>query len=373
MKETNKISLQQHKSINVFRIPEKQSSFFKPLIQPKLSINQPNDSYEQEADAMADRVMNMKRDENNTQSFFTPAYLPVQRMCAECDEEDKQMQMKGWGNNQTIPANELENYLDNVKGGGQALPDHTLGFFGSRMGYDFSDVKIHTDTLAAKSAASINALAFTSGNNIVFNSGQYSPDSESGKKLLGHELTHVVQQNKTGHAGIQRQPAPPPAAHRFTAFGVNVVVRASCQPAVFGFATVETGVRDALDAIFNTECIEESRRTRIQRNLVSHGLDIRCRRSANLVTPGSCAESTGFFIPANIFTLGSSSFSGHPDSSPECQPLESTILHEIVHLTRGFAQESLPFSCEASCFGVGGGDPVLCRDIDVFGNRRAAP
>ena len=350
----------------------RQSNFFRPSLQPKLSINPPNDVYEHEADAMADRVVNMKGDENTSQFFFVPPNLQVQRMCAECEEEDKQMQMKGSGSNKAIAGNELENYIDNVKGSGQALPAETLSFFGSRMGYDFSEVKIHTDSLASKSAASINALAFTSGNNIVFNSGQYSPGTESGKKLLGHELTHVVQQSKMSDAGIQRQPAPP-ATHRFTAFGVNVVVRASCQPAVFGFATVETAVREALNAIFNTECIEESRRTRIQRNLVAHGLDIRCRRSANLVTPGACAESTGFFIPANIFTLGSSSFPGHPDVSAACLPLESTILHEIVHLTRGFAQESLPASCEASCFAAGGGDPVLCRDIDVFGNRRAAP
>src|SRR5262249_51142380 len=59
---------------------------------------------------------------------------------------------------------------------------------------DFSDVKIHTDHAASKSAQSINALAYTTGNNIVFNQNQFSPESESGKKLLAHELTHVVQQ-----------------------------------------------------------------------------------------------------------------------------------------------------------------------------------
>ena len=67
-------------------------------------------------------------------------------------------------------------------------------FYEPRFGYDFNNVKVHTDTVAAKSAQSINALAFTSGNNIVFNNGQYSPDTDSGKRLLGHELTHVVQQ-----------------------------------------------------------------------------------------------------------------------------------------------------------------------------------
>ena len=56
-------------------------------------------------------------------------------------------------------------------------------------------MKIHTGDAAEKSAESINAIAYTSGKNIVFNKTQYSPESESGKRLLAHELTHVVQQN----------------------------------------------------------------------------------------------------------------------------------------------------------------------------------
>jgi hypothetical protein len=103
--------------------------------------------------------------------------------------------------------------------------------------------------------------------------------------------------------------------------------------------------------------------------LKAHGMDIRCARSSALSTPGVCAESTGFSIPANIFTIGSRSFPGNPDFSTGCSPIESIILHEIIHLTRGFAQEQLPASCEASCFGVGAADPVLCRDTDVTGKR----
>ena len=72
------------------------------------------------------------------------------------------------------------------------------------------NVRIHTDSVAAKSAQSINALAYTSGNNIVFNSGQYAPGSESGQRLMAHELTHIVQQNNNhkgtnGKGGISRK------------------------------------------------------------------------------------------------------------------------------------------------------------------------
>jgi hypothetical protein len=78
----------------------------------------------------------------------------------------------------------------------------------SRFGYDFSHVKIHTNEIAAKSAQSINALAYTSGSNIVFNNGQYSPTTLAGQKLLAHELTHTIQQGATNLYPVQRQAAP---------------------------------------------------------------------------------------------------------------------------------------------------------------------
>jgi hypothetical protein len=67
----------------------------------------------------------------------------------------------------------------------------------SRFGSDFSSVKIHSDDSAAQISRELNAQAFTVGNDIYFNSGKYSPDSEHGKHLLAHELTHVVQQSFT--------------------------------------------------------------------------------------------------------------------------------------------------------------------------------
>jgi hypothetical protein len=63
-----------------------------------------------------------------------------------------------------------------------------------RLGADFSDVRVHTDALASDSAASVNAHAYTVGNNIVFQSGRFDPGSPTGQRMLAHELTHVVQQ-----------------------------------------------------------------------------------------------------------------------------------------------------------------------------------
>ena len=90
---------------------------------------------------------------------------------------------------------------------GQPLDPAAREYMEPRFGHDFGHVRVHTNSAAAESAQSISAVAFTAGNNIVFNSGQYSPGTSEGRKLLAHELTHVVQQEAGGPA-VQRAPAP---------------------------------------------------------------------------------------------------------------------------------------------------------------------
>jgi hypothetical protein len=79
---------------------------------------------------------------------------------------------------------------------------------GPRGGYDFSHVRVHTDARAAESARAVNALAYTVDRDIVFGAGQYAPETAQGKRLLAHELTHVVQQHGWSRGLIQRQPVP---------------------------------------------------------------------------------------------------------------------------------------------------------------------
>jgi hypothetical protein len=128
----------------------------------------------------------------------------VQRKCAQCDGDKKKLTRKEINSSSPAASDPLYQYIDNLGGSGQALPKEVRNFYEPRFGYDFSKVRIHHDNSAAQSADSINALAYTSGNNIIFNRGQYAPGTASGKKLLGHELTHVVQQG----AGIRRAPMP---------------------------------------------------------------------------------------------------------------------------------------------------------------------
>ncbi|MEO5889866.1 MAG: DUF4157 domain-containing protein [Ferruginibacter sp.] len=95
-------------------------------------------------------------------------------------------------------------YINSLGGKGNALPKEAQHFFGKKMGYDFSNVKIHTGTEAEQSAKNVNAKAYAIENDIVFNKGQYNPSSAEGKKLLAHELTHVVQQRENNHNLLNR-------------------------------------------------------------------------------------------------------------------------------------------------------------------------
>lgn len=90
------------------------------------------------------------------------------------------------------------------KGSGHGLDDSTSSFMKERFGYDFSHVRLHTDSYAARKSNELNAEAFTIGRDVFFNAGRYNPSSMDGKSLLAHELTHVVQQ-KSAHSLIQFQ------------------------------------------------------------------------------------------------------------------------------------------------------------------------
>lgn len=82
-----------------------------------------------------------------------------------------------------------------IHSSGQPIDPATRNFMESHFGHDFSKVRIHTDSNAAKSARAINAHAYTAGQNIVFGSDKFKPETKHGRSLLAHELTHVIQQN----------------------------------------------------------------------------------------------------------------------------------------------------------------------------------
>jgi hypothetical protein len=161
-------------------------------VQAKLSLSTPGDAHEQEADRVSDAVMRMPS--------AGASALNVQRQCADCEEEQKHKSAPPVSRKEqsavapTVTPSIAAN-INALRGGGSALPDASRAFFEPRFGADFGGVRIHTDARADEAARSIDAKAFTVGNDIAFRSGQYTPGSHEGQKLLAHELTHVVQQS----------------------------------------------------------------------------------------------------------------------------------------------------------------------------------
>ncbi|MEA2192446.1 MAG: hypothetical protein QOI73_2567 [Solirubrobacteraceae bacterium] len=100
------------------------------------------------------------------------------------------------------------------RGRGTPLPPAVRDTMSSALGDSFSDVRVHTDSLATSLARSVQARAFTTGADIYFGGGEYSPGSSSGQKLLAHELTHVVQQRGAPTTGQLRVSEPGDALER---------------------------------------------------------------------------------------------------------------------------------------------------------------
>jgi len=189
------------------------SQFTAPLIQTKLSIGAPNDKYEQEADRVADQVMRMPV----SGAIHTQSPPQIQRMCSGCeeelqrqtiDEEEEEELIQTKSNSGSSPQlnSQSASGIQNIRGGGQPLNQSVRFFMESRFSKDFSQVRIHADSNASSLASSINARAFAYGHNIVFGAGEYQPETSAGRRLLAHELTHVVQQTGRENGFLQTQP-----------------------------------------------------------------------------------------------------------------------------------------------------------------------
>ena len=119
--------------------------------------------------------------------------------CEECRKKRLQQQI---ANRQSQIANESRVppiVHEVLRSPGQPLDGTTRALMESRFNHDFSHVRVHAENRAAESARSISALAYTVGSDVVFGAGQFAPHSHEGRKLIAHELTHVVQQR----SGVQ--------------------------------------------------------------------------------------------------------------------------------------------------------------------------
>ncbi|MBS0181086.1 MAG: DUF4157 domain-containing protein [Nitrospira sp.] len=178
----------------------------KPL-QTKLRINEPGDQYEQEADRVAEQVMRMP--ETEISGPRGPSWSPL-----------VQRRASGGGTGLMEAPPSVHEALSSQ---GQPLGADTRAFFEPRFGHDFSRVRVHTDGKADDSARAVNAHAYTVGTDIVFGNGQYISGPSKGRRLLAHELTHVMQQmgsegNRSGESNEKRVLSPVIISTASTAF-----------------------------------------------------------------------------------------------------------------------------------------------------------
>ena len=144
------------------------------IVHAKLEMTEPGDHDEQEADAVASAIMSGGKISRKISSGAS-------------------------GSSGIAVSQQMESQLSHLQGNGRQMPQSLRNMMESGFGRDFSQVRLHTDSEAASMSSSIHAKAFTHGNDIYFNHGQFSPETTEGQRLVAHELTHVVQE--TGKLG----------------------------------------------------------------------------------------------------------------------------------------------------------------------------
>ena len=191
-------------------------------VQAKLTIGEPGDKYEQEADRVASQVVKQinspeaasssqgqsvqRREEPVEELQRQPSISDLQRSPLPLEvqrvgmPEGEELQAKSILQRREAIAggeatNDLDTAINSARGGGQSLDAGLQRSMGQAMGADFSGVKVHTDAQSDQLNQSIQAKAFTTGQDVFFRQGAYDPGSRGGQELIAHELTHVVQQN----------------------------------------------------------------------------------------------------------------------------------------------------------------------------------
>jgi hypothetical protein len=165
-------------------------------IQAKLTVTPAGNQYEQEADTIAQQVVQQINAPLPAQMI--PGHT-AQRQTTEDDKDKLQMmriqRQTGVEKDGFDVRPQIESRIQATRGGGSPIPNRSRSKLEGAFGADFSGVRVHTDTESDALNRSVQARAFTTGRDIFFRQGEYNPDSAGGQELLAHELTHVVQQS----------------------------------------------------------------------------------------------------------------------------------------------------------------------------------
>jgi hypothetical protein len=349
------------------------------IIQTKLTVSEPGDALEQEADQVAEQAMGGEEE------------CECGGTCGECQAAGAQevqtklsagaiarrVQRQGSQPEQSPEGPDLDARLSRLAGAGEPLSEGERAFAKSRLGHDFGDVRVHTDAEASDIAASLEAEAFTTGSDIYFRAGRHDPESQDGRKLLTHELTHVVQQRSTPRIAPRRRadgaPSCTPIHGGATALAIQrvrcgLVPAAECAAPVAGsaeeFSTAEAAAEAAPRArrarmsparqvatghtgrARQLELIFEAEQPGLLANV--HGIFIDMDMSpntgalvdlcANMVPPvPAAAGKKCVFVPPHLnrqalqFRQGKATVGGLPREDWRVQTVQ-TLVHEIQHV-----------------------------------------
>lgn len=234
------------------------------------------DSLEQEADAAADHVL---------QGTALGAPLGIHHSALTA--VGPRLSRRATSGRTMTPSSVPDSVHSALRSGGAPLPAGVAGPLGERFGHDFSQITIHQGSAAIRSARAVNALAYTVGSHIVFDQDQFNPYSAAGRRLLAHELAHVIQQSAAPGATLQRQARPRPAPVDERAQLIIDAAQDSTQP-------LQQRAINSVRSLINTYySAQSSKISQIRYEAAEHGLGITFN--------GSGAATTGIVTVGDYF------------------------------------------------------------------------
>jgi Domain of unknown function (DUF4157) len=284
------------------------------LVQRSMSLSQPGDPVEREAEAMAEAVtsspVGVQRKSADGGCSSAPGDDDPQAIASEEEAPGGTMMAKASGPRVQPLHPGLEASVLTSRGGGTGLPVGVRTFMEQRFGADFGAVRVHSDAHADGLNREIGAEAFTTGADIYFRAGRYAPTSGDGRRLIAHELTHVVQQRRADAA---------PMVSRYALSGFSAADEASMKAAI---PKAEAGVKSCKPS---ATCVASA------------------ITSKDYVYAPKQSECGWTYPLAGTIKLGPSAF-----VRSSCCDLESTIAHEASHTC--FYTEGGARKLECDCF-----------------------
>ncbi|GLR87967.1 eCIS core domain-containing protein [Bradyrhizobium iriomotense] len=325
-------------------------------LQPKLTVNEPGDVFEQEADRVADAVMRTPETELAQPERSLATTVALQRKESPAS---------------TPPAGAaIPSGLD-VPGSGEPLHESDRDFFEPRFGRSFSDVRIHTGDKASVAAQSVGARAFTYGSAIVMGQHAYSPATQAGRALLAHELAHVVQQDSGRDRILRRQTIDKDCGGhddkvlteawaeglRLTEQTIGYLERAVALMRDLGAVPgdIAQPIRNTFGSDVGFAAGDLShlpdliKRYETIKGAFQSNRHLRCDLSKVAVDKDECDQYAAFVIPGNktdVF-ICPSFFQEHMTPTSRGQ----TLLHELAHSALGIAHQGgvvQQFNCDAA-------------------------